>query len=63
MEEKEIIIKQMFNLLKTNSLTANLKSLNSKYSMAFGKKNGRNISNATIINKSVTGIYEVRNEF
>ena len=63
MEEKEIIIKQMLNLLKTNSLNANLKILNSKYSIAFGKKNGRTISHATIINKSVTGIYEVKNEF
>ena len=63
MEEKEIIIKQMFNLLKTNSLTANLKGLNSKYSMAFGRKHHKNIPHATIINKSVTGIYEVKNEF
>lgn len=61
--EKEIIIKQMFNLLKPNSLTANLKQLNSKYSMAFGKKNDRTISHMKIINKSVTGIYEVENEF
>ena len=61
--EKEIIIKQMFNLLKPNSLTANLKQLNSKYPMAFGKKNGRIISHMKIINKSVTGIYEVENEF
>lgn len=62
-EQKEIIIKQMFNLLKPNSLTANLKQLNSKYSMAFGKKHNRIISHMKIINKSVTGIYEVKNEF
>ena len=61
--EKEIIIKQMFNLLKPNSLTANLKQLNSKYSMAFGKKHNRIISHMKIINKSVTGIYGVENEF
>ena len=62
-EQKEIIIKQMFNLLKPNSLTANLKQLNSKYSMAFGKKHNRIISHMKIINKSVTGIYGVENEF
>ncbi len=61
--EKEIIIKQMFNLLKPNSLTANLKQLNSKYSMAFGRKKNKTINHTIIINKSVTGIYEVENEF
>lgn len=62
-EKKEIIIKQMFNLLKANSVNANLKVLNSKYSSAFGKKHGRTISHAKIINRSTTGIYEVANEF
>ena len=63
MEEKEIIIKQMLNLLKANSLTANLKGLNDKYSSELGRKKDKTISHATIINKSVTGIYEVKNEF
>ena len=62
-EQKEIIIKQMFNLLKTNSLTANLKQLNSKYSTAYGRKNHKSINNTNIINKSITGIYEVEDEF
>lgn len=62
-KEKEIIIKQMLNLLKANSLNANLKELNKNYSMAFGKKNGRIIEHAKIISKSATGIYEAENEF
>ena len=63
MEEKEIIIREMFHMLKANSLTANLKLLKPNYNDRFGRKNHQNISHATIINKSVTGIYEVRNEF
>lgn len=62
-EEKETIITQMFNLLKANSLNANLKNLNNNYSGEFGRKKNRNISHAKVINKSVTGIYEAINEF
>lgn len=62
-EEKEEIIKQMFNLLKANSLCANLKSIDKKYSSTFGRKHERTISHTKIINKSTTGIYEVTNEF
>ena len=62
-EEKEKVIIEMLILLKSNSKTANMKFLNSSYSMAFGKKNGRIISNAYIINKSVTGIRTIANEF
>lgn len=62
-EEKEIIITQMFKLLNTVSDTANLKALDSKYSMAFGKKHSRIISHAKIINKSTTGLYEAVDEF
>ncbi len=62
-DEKEIIIKQMFKLLKFNPEQANLKSLNSELSTAFGKKNQRIISHATIIYKSVTGLYEDKDEF
>lgn len=54
--EKENTIIQLMKLLRCNSETANLKFLNSKYSMAFGKKHGRIISTATIINSSVTGL-------
>lgn len=57
-ELKEKIIIEMLKLLKVTSGTANLKFLNSTYSMAFGKKNGRTIENCQIINKSITGIYE-----
>ncbi len=62
-ETKENIIKQLFNLLKFNSTTANFKFLNPKYSTAFGKKHGRTIEHATIISKSVTGIRESKYEF
>lgn len=60
---KEKIIIEMLNLLKANSLTANLKFLNKSYSMAFGRKEKRIISNAKIINKSVTGLWENIDEF
>lgn len=63
LETKENIIKQLFNLLKFNSVNANFKFLSQKYSIAFGKKNGRIIDHATIISKSVTGIRESRYEF
>lgn len=56
-EEREKGIVEMFKLLSCNSLCANLKVLNKDYSMAFGKKNGRIISNAKIINISPSGLY------
>lgn len=56
LENKEKLIIELLKLLKCNSVNANLKFLNEKYSMAFGKKNGRIIENFTNINKSVTGI-------
>ncbi len=62
-EEKEIIIKQMLNLLKANSLTGNFKLLNSKYNDRYGRTSKKNIKSVKIINKSTTGIYEVVNEF
>ena len=62
-EEKENIIKQLFNLLKFNSRNANFKFLNQRYSSAFGKKNDRTIEHAKVISKSVTGIRESRYEF
>ena len=62
-ETKENIIKQLFNLLKFNSTTANFKFLNKKYSSAFGRKNRKIIEQATIISKSVTGIRESQYEF
>ena len=61
-EEKEIIIKQMLNLLKANSLTGNFKLLNSKYNDRYGRTRQKNIKSVKIINKSTTGIYEVVNE-
>ncbi len=62
-EAKEKVIIQLLKLLKCDSDTANLKFLDNSYSMAFGKKNGRIIDHATIINKSVTGLRSRRNEF
>lgn len=63
LENKEKLIIQLLGLLKCNSVNANLKFLNSKYSMAFGKKHGRTIEHAIITNKSVTGIKESTYEF
>lgn len=60
---KEKTLLELFKLLKFNSTCANLKHLNSKASIAFGKKNNRVIEHAMIINKSVTGLKERRYEF
>lgn len=57
-EEKENIVKQLTKMLNCKSDNANFKFLSSNFSIAFGKKNGRSISNCKIINKSVTGIKE-----
>ena len=62
-EDKEKVLLELFKLLKFNSFCANLKILDSQVSSAFGKKNGRIISNAAVINKSVTGLKERRYEF
>lgn len=61
--DKEIIVLEMFKLLQCNSVTANLKALDSDYSSAFGRKKGCNIEHAKIINTSTTGIWEYTNEF
>lgn len=61
-QQKENIIIQLMNLLKCNSMNANFKFLSSKYSSAFGKKNGRIIDNVIIINNSVTGIKQSKVE-
>ena len=63
LENKEQLVMQLFSLLKCNSDNANLKFLNSKYSTAFGKKNGRTIEHAIVINKSVTGLRVASYEF
>lgn len=57
LENKETFIKEIFKLLKTNSGTANFKTINSNYSGYFGKKHSRIITNAYIINPSITGVY------
>ena len=62
-EIKEKTLLELFKLLKFNSACANLKLLNSQASIAFGKKHGRTIEHATIINKSVTGLRTRRYEF
>lgn len=61
--KKETVIMELFKLLKFNSTNANLKELNEKMSSNFGKKNGRIINHATILNNSVTGIYRSTDEF
>ncbi|HIU21966.1 MAG TPA: type II CRISPR RNA-guided endonuclease Cas9 [Candidatus Fimihabitans intestinipullorum] len=63
LEQKEKFVVQLLGLLKCNSVTANLKFLNDKYSMAFGKKHGRTIEHAIVYNQSVTGIRESTYEF
>lgn len=63
LDKKELFIKELLKLLKCNSVTANLKFLSPNYSMTFARKHNRTIKNAIIINQSVTGIKEVRNEF
>lgn len=61
--DKEKTLLELFKLLKFNSACANLKVLNKDASMAFGKKHSRIISNAIVINKSVTGLKERKYEF
>lgn len=57
-ENKENIIKQLTKLLNCKSDNANFKFLNNKFSSAFGKKNGRTIEKFSLINLSVSGIYQ-----
>ena len=56
-EQKEGIIKQLTKLLNCKSNNANFKFLNNSYSMSFGKKDHKIISNLKLINSSSTGIY------
>ena len=62
-ELKEKFIKEMLKLLKCDSVNANLKFINSSYSMAFGKKNDRIIKYFNLIETSPTGIYTKITEF
>ena len=61
--DKEKALLELFKLLKFNSACANLKILDSQASSAFGKKHSRIISNAIVINTSVTGLKERKYEF
>lgn len=63
LENKENIIKELFKLLKCNSVNANFKFLDSKFSDRFGRIHNKTISHAKIHNKSVTGIKDRTNEF
>jgi len=58
-------IKQLFIMLKCNSTNANLEKLNgtTKFSSRVGRLSGVNVSTATIINKSITGLKERKYEF
>ena len=56
-EQKEGIIKQLTKLLNCKSNNANFKFLNNSYSMSFGRKDHKIISNLKLINSSSTGIY------
>lgn len=62
-ENKEIIIKELLRLLRYNSETANFKLLDKKWNERFGRKSGKTITHATIINRSITGIWEQKDEF
>lgn len=61
LDEKEKTIIELLHLLKCDSKCANFKFLDSKYSMAYGRKHHKIIRNATINNKSFTGIKESKN--
>ena len=70
LEDKENIIKEMLKLLNTKSNVANLKFLENKkdeknmYSSSFGRKKSITaIKEFIIINSSVSGIKEYKNEF
>ena len=54
---KEEIIKQLTKLLNCKSDNANFKFLNDKYSLAFGKKNGRIITKFKLNNISTSGVH------
>ena len=59
------VIKQLFIMLKCNSTNANLEKLNgtTKFSSRVGRLSGVNVTTATIINKSITGLKERKYEF
>ena len=61
-EDKEKLIKELLNLLKFNSKNANLKFLDNSFGDNVGRANGLTISDATIINKSITGIRSSNHE-
>jgi len=61
---KVIIIKRLFTMLKCNSSNANLEKLKTlKFGERVGRISGKNITSATIINKSVTGLKVRKYEF
>lgn len=61
---KVIIIKRLFTMLKCNSTNANLEKLKTlKFGKRVGRISGKNITSATIINKSVTGLKVKKYEF
>ena len=62
-ETKENILNEVFNLLHFNSKNANFKFLDKSYSSAFGRKHGKIIKDAIIINQSPTGLKENYYEF
>ncbi len=54
---KEEITKQLTKLLNCKSDNANFKFLSDKYSLAFGKKNGRIITKFKLNNISTSGVH------
>ncbi len=62
---KTIIINQLFIMLKCNPTNVNLERLNKtvKFNNRVGRTSSVNITSATIINKSVTGLKERKYEF
>lgn len=61
LENKELVIKELFKLLKANSTYSNLKFIDG--SSGFGRKNGKSITNFKRINTSVSGLWENIDEF
>lgn len=63
MELKEQTLLELFKMTKFSSLTANLKVLNPSAPDRLGRIKDKTIEHAIIVNKSVTGLMEYRNEF
>lgn len=59
------VIKELFKITKFSSINADLSKFKSsvKFSDRIGRSSGNNIKSGTIINKSVTGIWEKHYEF